>query len=259
MSNSSLARKARIARTPAARKPTGYVVWEGPSPYDGAPIVAIVTLKTSNRKTGQMAQLWILRADMRPMEAIHSGADSAICGPCPLRGNGTGKNRACYVVVSQAPTSIWKTYRAGRYPIASPEFVANVLRGRRMRLGAYGDPAMLPIDVVKTLISTLKGHTGYTHQWPNIAPEWAHILMASADTVADRRNARMAGWRSFYVVPMGTDIAAIPNAVECMATREHNKLQCAECLACAGTRGRKAIAVDIVITAHGNGARYVSA
>ena len=256
---STLARKTRIARTPAARKPTGYVVWHGASPYDGAPIVAIVTLRTSNRKTGQMAQLWILRADIAPIAAIHNGGDSAICGPCPLRGNGTGKNRACYVVVAQAPTSVWKTYRAGRYPIATPEFVANLLRGRKIRLGAYGDPAMVPIDVVKTLISTVKGWTAYSHQWRTIDPEWAHIVMASADTVADRRDARAAGYRSFYVVPMNTDISTIPHAVECMATRANNKLQCSECLACAGTRGKNTVAVDIVITAHGSGARYVAA
>jgi hypothetical protein len=257
--SSTLTRRARIARKPATRKPTGYVVWQGASPYDGAPIVAIVTLKTSNRKTGQMAQLWILRADIAPTAAIRAGEDSSICGPCPLRGDGTGKARACYVVVAQAPTNVFKAFRAGRYPVATPEFVANLLRGRKIRLGAYGDPAMLPIDVVKALIATVKGWTGYSHQWPTISPEWAHIVMASADTVADRRAARALGYRSFYVVPANTDIAAIPHAVECMATRTRNPLQCAECLACSGTRGRAAVAVDIVIAAHGTGARYVHA
>ena len=38
----------------------GYVLHEGPSPFDGQPIVSIATLHSSNRKTGDMVQTWIL-------------------------------------------------------------------------------------------------------------------------------------------------------------------------------------------------------
>ena len=31
-------------------------------------------------------QTWILRSDMNPLEAIHTGHDASICGDCPLRG-----------------------------------------------------------------------------------------------------------------------------------------------------------------------------
>ena len=37
----------------------GYVLHEGPSPFDGQPIVSIATLHSSNRKTGDMVQTWI--------------------------------------------------------------------------------------------------------------------------------------------------------------------------------------------------------
>lgn len=242
-------------------KPTGYTIWEGASPFGGAPIVAILTTRTTNRKTGDMAQLWILHRDMSPIAALQSGADAAICGACPLRGT-NGRQRACYVVVPQAPQSVWSTYRRGGYPHAAPDSatIAAVLRGRRVRLGAYGDPAMLPYTVVRSVVDAATGHTGYTHQWPVLPREWAGILMASADSIADRRAARAAGWRSFYVVPADTDTAAITGAMECAATRTRNPLQCAECLACAGTRdGAAARAVDVYITAHGSGAKYVSA
>lgn len=85
------------------------IVHEGPSPVDGSPIVGILTGVTSpsaNRKTGRMAQLWILPADATPLDAMRTGADAAICGSCPLRGTiGTdGKRRvgrACYVNSTQ--------------------------------------------------------------------------------------------------------------------------------------------------------------
>jgi len=78
---------------------TSAVVWEGDSPVDGAPLVAVVTnldLPSKNRKTGDMAQLYILRSDMRPVEAVTTGADSATCGNCPLRPSQTDGVK-CYV------------------------------------------------------------------------------------------------------------------------------------------------------------------
>ena len=53
-----------------------------------APIVAILTglrSPSANRKTGAMAQLWILSADESPVDASQSGADASVCGDCPLR------------------------------------------------------------------------------------------------------------------------------------------------------------------------------
>ena len=47
----------------------GYVLHEGPSPFDGQPIVSIATLHSSNRKTGDMVQTWILPRDLHPLDA----------------------------------------------------------------------------------------------------------------------------------------------------------------------------------------------
>jgi hypothetical protein len=246
------------AAAAALQKARGVVVWEGPSPVDGSPLVAVITRKTSNRKTGDMAQLWILRADIPPLEAIRTGQDAAICGGCPLRGDGTGKQRACYVVVAQAPTTVWKAYRRGVYPRAALADAARLLDGCTIRLGAYGDPAMLPYAVVRALVDAARGHTGYTHQWPTLPPVWAGILMASADSVAERSRARALGWRSFYLLPKGSDPSAKSHGMECAATRDRNPLQCADCLACGGTRdGAASRAVDVYIAPHGAGAKYV--
>ena len=238
--------------------PRGHVVWRGASPYDGGPIVAVVTMHSTNRKTGDMPQLWILREDAPPMDALRAGTDASVCGDCPLRGDGTGTGRACYVTLWQGPRSVWDAMRRGAYPDATPEHVGTLLAGRMVRLGAYGDPAMLPIAVVRALIAHADGWTGYTHQWRRVSREWSGLLMASADGVAARREARQAGWRSFVVLPQG---APMPDrTVACMATRERNPRQCVTCGACAGTRqGATPTAVDIAIHAHGAGAGYVTA
>jgi hypothetical protein len=255
-----MAETSTKGRKPAA--PNGAVIYEGPSAFDGAPIVIIVTgLRgaSTNRKTGDMCQTWILRADVDPIAALATDSDASICGACPLRGvlvNGKRTGRACYVNVGQAPLSVWRAYKRGTYPRMAPVDVAPLLAGRAVRLGAYGDPAMAPVAMWQTLISQARTWTGYTHQW-RTRPAFRDLCMASADTVADRRDARAQGWRAFYVVPRG---AAFPSgAMECAATRARNPLQCADCGACAGTRnGAVAGAVDVVIHAHGSGAGYVT-
>lgn len=238
--------------------PRGVVVWEGPSRFDGSPVVVVVTFKSDNRKTGNMAQVWILRQDMAPREAVASGADAAVCGTCPLRGDGTGKGRACYVDLAKAPRSVWAAYRRGTYPRVTLTHAARLLSGRTVRLGAYGDPTMAPLYVMRALVATAKGRTGYTHGWRDIDPAWSRLLMASADSVQDRRDARALGYRSFYVAPVGTDLQS-SGAMLCSATRERNPLQCSECLACAGTGDTGRVAVDVAIIAHGSGAKYVGA
>ena len=62
--------------------------WRGVSPQDGTPIVLLITglvRPSQNSKTGPMVQSYIIRQDMRPIEAVTSGADAAICGSCPYR------------------------------------------------------------------------------------------------------------------------------------------------------------------------------
>lgn len=239
-----------------ASKETGAVVWRGPSRWDGAPIVVVVTWSSSNRKTGDMAQTWILREDVLPTAALKTGADASICGDCPHRPvvKGGKMRRSCYVNVGQAPQAVWRTLQRGGYAEMSPAEAGERLAGRGVRLGAYGDPGMVPVDVWRDLTAHARMHTGYTHQWRDLDDVWASFLMASADSVEDRREARQRGWRSFYVAPAGTERA--DGAVLCLS--EARGTSCLDCGACAGTRGRDSVAVDIFIGAHGSGAKYVS-
>jgi len=245
-----------------SKTPRGFIVWEGPSPVDGSPIVMVAVLRSSNRKTGDMVQTFILRADKSPLDALADGSDDAICGSCPLRGylkDGKRVERACYVNVGQSVMAVWRGLERGIYPRIAPLVLGRMLAGRGVRLGSYGDPAMVPLSVLRAVVAHASMWTGYTHQWRTVDHGYSDLLMASADTVAGRGEARAAGWRSFYVVPVGTQLG-VAGAMECSATRDRNPLQCVECGACAGTRnGAASRAVDVVIVAHGAGAKYLTA
>jgi hypothetical protein len=239
--------------------PDSFILWEGSSHWDGSPIVAIATGvngTSANRKTGRMVQVFIIRADVHPVEALASGQDSAICGACPLRGVG-GRERVCYVEVGKSPAAVWRAYRAGSYVRARPGDARRWLAGRAVRLGAYGDPAMLPYRVVADAVADARAVTGYTHQWRTVARSFSRFLMASVDDARDLPVARGKGWRSFVVVAPGRELPT--RTVECMAVRERNPRQCVDCLACGGTRnGTRIGAVDIAIHAHGAGAQRMA-
>ncbi len=228
----------------------GLVLWEGPSKLDAAPLVVIITLGATNRKTGAMDQSWILRSDMHPLAAVRCGKDRSICGDCLHR----KKPRSCYVTVQHGPAAIWRAYKAGKYPKLSREEVLAKLAGRFLRIGSYGDPMMVPVWVWERLVVALGGWTGYTSQWANDAlrpAPYRQFLMASVKTYDERDQALAEGWRTFRTRMPSTEL--LPGEIVCPASEEAgHKLQCIECRICAGlsgARGQKSVA----IYAHGPG------
>lgn len=227
----------------------GFIIDRGLSPIDNQPYVAILTLKSSNRKTGNMAQVWILREDINPVEAMQTGKDVTICGNCPHRKQQDG-TRSCYVNVGQAPNKVWKTYKQGKYPTASYAELALILKGKRIRWGAYGDPSVIDPGIVITLNKYAQGHTGYTHQWRQpFAEPFKGIFQASCDGFNDYLEATTHGWKTFTVVRKD---AIINYAKQCPATVENSLAQCTTCKLCDGAR------TDIFVAAHGSGSKYVT-
>mgnify|MGYP003637960777 CR=1 FL=1 len=244
-----------------AKVPASAIVWRGQSAFDGKPIVAIVTgldRRSKNPKTGaNLAQLWILRSDISPLDAIKTGEDQSICWICKHRGDGTGKARSCYVAVKNAPLVVYRSYRKGRYVTMSPSDVATHLASQSMgiRIGAYGDGAALPINVIADLTHGIF-HTGYTHAWKS-RPDLKPWLMASVDTPTEYAMAKRSGWRTFRV--RTSDEHLDPREIACPASDESGKrTSCDHCGLCDGARHddqRKSIA----IIAHGTGtSSYVS-
>jgi hypothetical protein len=232
----------------------GAILYRGPSLLDGKPIVVIATglgKGSRNTKTGDLVQLWILREDLSPVEATHTGEDASICGDCPHRGiivDGRNVNRSCYVTVFQAPLVIWKTFMRGGYPTLTPEEAAEILRGLRVRVGAYGDGAAIPYDLLATWLEHTEAVTGYSHQWRNCDQRLKQYCMASCDTALDRELAKAMGWRTFRVRAAGEE--AGKREVVCPASAEAGfKTTCAACVACGGFSSKAK--ADIVIMAHG--------
>lgn len=231
----------------------GYVIYDGPSMLDGQRIIVVVTglLASRNTKTGKMVQTYIIRPDMHPMEAVRTGADVSICGDCVHRGDGTGKGRSCYVTLIHGPANVYRSYLRGVYPAATAAEVAEIVAGRMVRLGTYGDPAAAPLALWQTLVAKAAGFTGYTHQWRKVERDWSRLVMASADSQTDAKEAWLRGYRTFRV-------GAAPIAgreVNCPASEEAGKrTQCASCKLCMGTTSRSPVSIQIA--PHGAGAKH---
>lgn len=232
----------------------GLVVYRGPSLLDGAPIVAVLTRRSSNTKTGNMAQLWILRSDVYPVDALRTGADRSICGACPHRGDASSaRKRSCYVVVERGPAAVWRAWRRGIYPPATAESIRKITAGRVVRLGAYGDVAAIPRSVTDALLVHAAGWTGYTHQWRE-GFALADLVMASCETESDATDATALGYRTFRIVPEGT--RRLPGFMRCPASAERgHATTCGACRQCDGTRN-KPNRPSVQITVHGRGKRY---
>ena len=237
----------------------GFIFYRGPSVLDGAPIVAVATLESSNAKTGpagraNMVQTWIIRADMDPIAASKAGADASICGACTHRHSLGG---ACYVNLGQAPRAVFSGVERGIYPAldilgsdSDALKAAHLLHGRAVRLGAYGDPAAVPFDAWAQLLEGVEKWTGYTHQarHPNFDARLFRYCMASADTPKQAQKLTERGARTFRVKAPGAPM--LRGELECKADSEG--LKCIDCGLCDGADNK---APSIVINVHGSRAR----
>jgi hypothetical protein len=236
-----------------------YFVWAGQSVIGGldatdtaiepgAPIMVLAskakTPKAANGKTGDMWQFYIIREDIKPTDAIANGLDAAICGSCIHRGV-NGKTCYTYGTTAVAANGMYRAHHAGK----SLPFDPSMVTGDPVRLGAYGDPAAVPVEVWLPIIAASSGHTAYTHQWDNpaIDARFRAICQASADNPDETVAANAAGYRAYTVMPVGT--TKVPGAVPCPSPR----ISCADCLKCSGTGlGRKG---NVWIEAHGSRAK----
>lgn len=187
-----------------------------------------------------MVQLWIIRSDISPVEAVQKKLDSSICGLCPHRHNLGG---ACYVLPFQAPQRVFESYKKGNYKNID-EMAINAFKYRKVRLGAYGDPAAIPANILKEFVSYFEGFTGYTHQvnHPNFDSAITDFCMISCETENEAKRQHKLGRKTFRVK---TDLMEkLDNEVVCLS--ESHDLSCLDCGLCNGK------SVNIVINVHGN-------
>jgi hypothetical protein len=226
-------------------KPTGFIFYRGPSALTGLPIIGVAIIKASkNGKTGAMVQTYILVDNGEsPVTNARELDDESICGDCKHR---RGLGGACYVNLGQGARAVADGIVRGIYP-QNAAAAARACTGRKVRLGAYGDPAAIPARAWRQLLAGSIGHSGYSHQWRN--PAFKSIMqwcMASCDDEQDYRDAHEAGFRTFRVRTV--DQPLIKGEFVCPASEEAGKVKlCETCLACDGGIGsRKASAAIIV-------------
>jgi hypothetical protein len=203
-----------------------------------------------------MHQTWILRQDVHPFEAIKTGADGSICGTCPMRFDPETFKRICFVnpiTLSQ----IYRSYLGNKYKPVRLNAHDNIWFDLKpLRIGSYGDPAAVPIEVWLDWLDLLKalkiGWTGYTRRW--MYPEnqgFKQFLMASTFSDTEQAQAKSLGWHTYRVLQQGAELPEL--ATVCPGSEEGGYAkQCRECLMCKGTAAGK----DIVTYAHGGHGKY---
>lgn len=235
-------------KTTKRTRANGYILHET---GDLVVIATGFTRKSSNPKTGDMIQIWILVRRQNPVRALKTGADWIVCGNCKHRGR-RGKGRTCYVRVANAPLGVWKAYRRGRYPYLNGSAIEQMFSDRRVRFGAYGDPVHIPFAITRAIALSAERWTGYTHQWQNPAyAGYRSFLMASCDTVSEYAQAKTDGWRTFRVRSANETLYG--SEIACPASEEMgHRTTCAKCGLCNGAKQSDA-RKDIAIFAHGAG------
>lgn len=230
------------------KKPSGFIIYRGPSLLNGSPIVAVAITKSANAKTGNMVQTYIINDNgASPVDNARELLDAAICGDCPHR---RGLGGACYVNLGQGPRAVADGVKRGIYP-AGLDTAAQLANGRMVRLGTYGDPAAVPAYIWQTLTAKASGFTGYSHQWKSgkASADIMALCMASADNAMERAAAKAMGYRTFRVRDESEPLEA--GEFICPASAEGDKRKtCEECGACnGGINSRRA---DPTIIVHGS-------
>ena len=226
------------------KRPRGVVLHRGPSELGGGDIVVIATFESLNTKTGNVITIWILPDGENPTQALRDGTNHRVCGTCGLQGS------ACYVDLSKAPNSVAKSDVRRNYPDLEKRIHAHYFYGRVVRFGGYGDPAAIPLDIIKWVAKTCRAFVGYSSQlfWIDRrrANALAKFLMCSCHNLAQHEEAERRGWRSYTVIPENGKAPA--GSIECPHTKKF--IRCESCLLCCGTSKK---AKSIYVHAHGKG------
>lgn len=212
----------------------GCVLYRGRSPFVSEgdnQFAAILTFQSDNSKTGDMAQIWLVAENESPFEARKLGLYQIVCGNCPVVD-------LCYVNLAHRPRTLYQAYKRGDYPDYDQPSHDYVVAANGVRFGAYGDPVLLPLPLVRHFADLSDGrYTGYTHQWRR--PEYQiyrPFFMASCETLEDTQLAESMGWRWYLV----TQEESVPGAVLCphQNTKLPTLVQCNTCWACNGAKDR---------------------
>ena len=233
------------------KKPIGIILWKGNSLFDGEKIMIIATgvfNKSKNSKTGEMIQTYILRRDICPSLAHRLGEDESICTICKHKENST-----CYVNIGQGPRNVYNAYHNGSYRDFE-EGDIKYFKGRDIRIGSYGDPGVIPFEVIEYICKDANKITGYSHFWKNCDQRLKKYCMASVDSIKgymkEYYEANKLGWRTFRIRE-DAENPLMEHEIMCPASKESGeKTTCNNCGFCNGLKNKSIKNVSIIL--HGD-------
>lgn len=172
-------------------------------------------------------------------------ADSLNCLGCPFSfSSGTELSGQCYT--HKGPQRMGLASMLRRIskldikPFNESDFdklmqKVDIIKPNLVRFGAYGEPTLLPMYVVKQL--TKYNHTGYTHAWRKF-PQYAGIFQASVHSLVELAQANQLGYKTFRIADVKERSEAL-----CPASKEAGKKKtCVECRMCNGAMKNVVIA-----------------
>jgi hypothetical protein len=178
--------------------------------------------------------------------------DAKVCFDCPFAVSNGASLSACYTHKMMQYSGFLSSLRSiGKVTESFDEIpelcidmyndIVNLCWNRYVRFGTYGEPSLMPIDLIERICMYCKNWTGYTHQWSK-KPEYAPYFMASTHTEDEERIASLIGYRSFVASPI-----SIPKFISCPASEEMGfKSNCSKCGLCSGTKGKGTKSVIIL-------------
>lgn len=212
--------------------------------------VVIATKNSRNRKTGSGVQVWILDATMHPSDSRRGGFDAKNqCKGCPFASYG-----GCYV--SDLPlASIWNTWRKGGYQrlnFGTKKWKEFFDSAEFVRFGAYGNPSLVPLRMVRDIAKRVKTISGYFHDWHLMKPEraqaYGEFFMASCEANTYKK-AQSLGLRTFTTLPT-KEKSNKKFGIECLADKT-GTIQCKDCGLCDGNRRKNKVRPNVWIRVHG--------
>lgn len=118
---------------------------------------------------------------------------------------------------------------------------------KAVRLGALGDPAAIPYELVLPIMRDSEGVTGYTHQWQkDFALPWRETLQASCETEQEAQQAVQTGWHYYRII---SDYEQAKKE-EIFCPAKTGNTQCSTCGLCDGK------SANVVTIVHGRGKRF---
>lgn len=179
-------------------------------------------------------------------------ADKKVCFDCPFAVSNGAKLSACYTHKMMQYSGFLSSLRSigkiygdfENLPLldgAIQQTIIEQCKNRFVRFGTYGEPSLLPIQLVEQICNVAKSWTGYTHQWKK-KDEYSRFFMASVHSEEEERIASLIGYRSFVVSE-----TQIKTFVSCPASAEMNFISnCSKCGLCSGTNGKGKKSVNIL-------------